>query len=151
MGEQAETMTVSSSRVRRHWAVAIASTISVAALMILSGVAAAGISFGSSDSMDRNANATSLFPSAETVAPLGPPDASEVPLLAAGPLQSLNLQGETGAALGGSVSSVQSVSLDQSDLVVVTLQLQHVDQLNTYLQAVSNPSSPAYAHFLTIS
>jgi subtilase family serine protease len=151
MGEEAETMTAGSSRVRRHWAVAIASTISVAALMILSGVAAAGISLGSSDSMDRNANATSLFPSAETVAPLGPPDASEVPLLAAGPFQSLNLQGETGAALGGSVSSVQSVSLDQSDLVVVTLQLQHVDQLNTYLQAVSNPSSPAYAHFLTIS
>ena len=68
---------------------------------------------------------------------------------ATGPNTDLHLYGETGAALGASLDPSQPVASGQQDLVVVTLPLQHVDQLNAFLQAVSNPYSPSYAHFLT--
>jgi subtilase family serine protease len=144
-------ISVSSAWIRRHWATSIGLTISVSALMVLSSIGAGGISFGSVGPATASPAATNFLTPAGSSAPLGPPSTDELPLLAAGPLQSLNLQGETGAYLGGTVAANRSLSLSQSDLVVVTLQLQHVDQLNAYLQAVSNPLSPSYAHFLTIT
>jgi hypothetical protein len=70
-------------------------------------------------------------------------------IAASGPEVDLDLWGETGAALGASADLAQPVPLNQPDLVVVNLPLQNVSQLNAFLQAISDPNSPSYEHFLT--
>jgi hypothetical protein len=62
---------------------------------------------------------------------------------------SLGLPSESGAALGAVQDPSLPAPMAQQDLVVVTLPLQHVPQLNAFLLAVSDPNSPTYAQFLT--
>jgi hypothetical protein len=116
---------------RKYSVVVLGLAILCCAVMVLSSLAAAGISFASA-----------------APAGTGPARSSGV-TTASGPNTDLHLFGETGAGLGASLDAAQPVASGQQAMVVVTLPLQHVDQLNTFLQAVSNPYSPSYAHFLT--
>lgn len=79
--------------------------------------------------------------------------ASSLPtaLAASGPMVSLGITSEVGPALGGTLDVGAIVPASQDQLVVLTLAFQNESRLNSFLQGVSNPSSPSYGQFLTIS
>jgi hypothetical protein len=116
---------------RKYSVVVLGLAILCCAVMVLSSLAAAGISFGSASPASSSAKVS--------------PAAS----VAFGNPVSLDLIGETGAAIGASLVPSQPVALDQPDLVVVNLPLQNSAQVNAVLNAISDPNSPSYDHFLT--
>jgi Pro-kumamolisin, activation domain len=87
--------------------------------------------------------AASDAPLATELAPL--PSA----LPASGPMVSLGITSEVGTTLGGTLDLGAIVPTTQEQLVVLTLAFQNASRLNSFLQGVSDPSSPSYGQFLT--
>jgi kumamolisin len=117
--------------------------------MLLSGVAAAVVGTDLLATRDRAQPPTSGTTSAPSVSGEESLVAPGSPLVASGPMTSLNDRGELGTVLGGASMPGQVVPVDQRDLIVVTLPFQNSARLSAYLTAISDPTSPLYGHYLT--
>ncbi|MGC2034003.1 MAG: protease pro-enzyme activation domain-containing protein [Thermoplasmata archaeon] len=104
----------------------------VALIMLMSSVAIAGVTSGAA----APSNARAVSPSAS-------------PSVAYGSMVSLNFVSETGPVLGGTLDALPTPPLAQSTTIVVNLPFENQTALNAFIEAVSDPYSPSYAHFLT--
>ena len=104
----------------------------VALIMLMSSVAIAGVTSGAA----APSNARAVSPSAS-------------PSVAYGSMVSLNFVSETGPVLGGTLDALLTPPLAQSTTIVVNLPFENQTALNAFIEAVSDPYSPSYAHFLT--